>query len=174
MVTTPFDSLPAPSNPTDGVEGVVRLLQGLGFRLRWACEGLAEADCDAKPVPGAWSIGDQLAHLTALVRWGRSAVENGQASWPGNVTDNRHPLAYLEILEDLSATIEVIRRDPRALAEATLLAGAPEPVFGAGYLINGPWADALHHVGQVTLLRKLVGNPAPAARAFHGQPPKGA
>lgn len=171
MTATPFDQLSSPADPTDGNEGLARLLEGLGFRLRWACEGLSEADCAAEPVDGAWSIGEQLAHLTALVRWGRRALEDGSAGWSGNVEDNRHPLAYVEILEDLSATIELLRSTPKALSAAELTAGSPDHVFSAGYLVNGPWADALHHVGQITLLRKILGRPAPAAQPFLGQPP---
>ena len=52
---------------------------------------------------------------------------------------------------------------------ARLLAAGHE--FPSGHLVNGPWADALHHVGQITLLRKALGNPAPSAQPFLGQPP---
>ncbi len=171
MTSTPFDSLSAPADPTHELEGLVRLLQGLGFRLRWACDGLTDADCEAEPVEGAWSIGEQLAHLTALVRWGRRALEDGTAGWAGNVEANRHPLAYLEILEDLDATIQILRSDPGALSRAVLTAGSSDHTFSSGYLVNGPWADALHHVGQVVLLRKMLGHPAPQHQPFLGQPP---
>lgn len=169
MSITRFDALTPPSDPTDGVEGLARLLEGLGFRLRWACEGLTEEDCAAEPIAGAWSIGEQLAHLTALIRFGRGALEAGEASWGGNVDENRGPMAHGVILEDLGATIDRLRADPGSLSSARLLAAGHE--FPSGHLVNGPWADALHHVGQITLLRKALGNPAPSAQPFLGQPP---
>jgi len=171
MTSTAFDTLAAPADPTQGAEGLARLLEGLGFRLRWACDGLSEADCAAEPVEGSWSIGEQLAHLTALIRWGRKALEDGTAGWSGNVESNRHPLAYVEILEDLDVTVGLLRSDPGALSRAVLTAGSPDHTFPSGYLVNGPWADALHHVGQIVLLRKMLGNPAPQHQPFLGQPP---
>jgi hypothetical protein len=40
------------------------------------------------------------------------------------------------------------------------------------YIINGPLADALTHVGQINSFRRMAGNPAPKARVFLGAPPK--
>lgn len=172
-MTTPtaFDSLAAPSDPTQGLEGLCRLLEGLGFRMRWACEGLREEDCTAVPIEGSWSIGEQLSHLVALTGFGREALENGTAEWGGNAEEDRHPLAYRKALDHISAILTILREDPSRLAKTQLTAGNGAHVFPAAYLCNGPWADALHHVGQIVLLRKLTGNPAPSAQPFLGQPP---
>jgi hypothetical protein len=40
------------------------------------------------------------------------------------------------------------------------------------YIINGPLADALTHIGQINSFRRIAGNPAPKARVFFGVPPK--
>jgi hypothetical protein len=40
------------------------------------------------------------------------------------------------------------------------------------YLINGPLADALTHVGQINAWRRLAGNPCPKVSVFLGLPPE--
>jgi len=39
-------------------------------------------------------------------------------------------------------------------------------------LINGPFSDALTHVGQVASWRRINGNPILGANVFFGTPPK--
>ena len=165
---TPFDTLAAPQDPTHGLEALARLLEGLGFRLRWACEGLTEEDCAETPIPGTWSIGEQIAHVVVLVRFGRRALEEGQAPWEGEDPAYNHPLGYMHALEEISQTIGLLRKYPERLSTATLSAG-PEHLFPAAYLVNGPWADALTHVGQIIVLRKAIGKPAPAVQPFLGR-----
>ena len=165
---TPFDALPAPQDPTRDLEALARLLEGLGFRLRWACEGLTEEDCAAEPIPGTWSIGQQIAHVVVLVRFGRRALEDGQAPWEGEDPAYNHPMGYMDALTEISKTIDLLRAHPERLGTSTLSAG-PDHVFPAAYLVNGPWADALTHVGQIIVLRKAIGKPAPAVQPFLGQ-----
>jgi len=38
------------------------------------------------------------------------------------------------------------------------------------YIINGPVADTLTHVGQINSFRRLAGNPTPKANVFLGLP----
>ena len=146
-------------------------MRGLGGRLGWACDRLADADGEAEPVEGAWSIGEHLAHLAALVRRGRPALGDGTTDWAGNVEANRHPLACLASLSGLDATMQILRSDPGALSGAVLTASSPDHTLSPCYLVNGPWANAQHHVDQVVSLRKMPGHPAPHHQTFLGQPP---
>jgi hypothetical protein len=55
--------------------------------------------------------------------------------------------------------------DEQALAAITI---QDHPFW---HLLNGPLADALTHVGQINVFRRLAGNPTPKAGLFMGQPP---
>jgi hypothetical protein len=39
------------------------------------------------------------------------------------------------------------------------------------HIINGPVSDALGHVGQINMARRLMGKPTPEANVFRGDPP---
>jgi hypothetical protein len=171
MTWRPLDSPAASADRTQELGGLIRPLRGLGGRLGWACDRLADADGEAEPVEGAWSIGEHLAHLAALVRRGRPALGDGTTDWAGNVEANRHPLACLASLSGLDATMQILRSDPGALSGAVLTASSPDHTLSPCYLVNGPWANAQHHVDQVVSLRKMPGHPAPHHQTFLGQPP---
>ena len=51
-----------------------------------------------------------------------------------------------------------------------LIAGGNNMEFNMWYLFNGPLADLSHHVGQVSYLRRLAGNPiASGVEPFFGK-----
>lgn len=47
---------------------LVRLLDGLGFRYRWATEGLTEDDMGFQPCSSSMSVSELLAHIHGLLQ----------------------------------------------------------------------------------------------------------
>lgn len=85
-----------------------------------------------------------LAHMGDLLDWALSMAE-GEQRW-----DPQEPLAWAEEVARFSTTLE---RLDRRLA-------APEPLgMPPGKLFQGPIADALTHVGQLAMLRRMAGSP---------------
>jgi hypothetical protein len=85
-----------------------------------------------------------LAHIGDLLDWALS-LARGQEAWR-----NSPPLAWPD---------EVSRfYDGLARLDAQLEAQEPQRV-SIEQLLQGPIADALTHVGQLTLLRRLAGSP---------------
>jgi hypothetical protein len=85
-----------------------------------------------------------LAHMGDLLDWSLTAVE-GNMHWHTST-----PLAWVEEQKRFFAAL-------RALDDAL---AADQPVHApAERLFQGPVADALTHVGQLAMLRRLAGSP---------------
>jgi hypothetical protein len=85
-----------------------------------------------------------LAHIGDLLDWGLSVAQGKQEwkesnpqSWDGEVTRFH---GSLQKLDDYFASTEPLRETPQKL-------------------FQGPIADSLNHVGQLTMLRRLAGFP---------------
>jgi hypothetical protein len=85
-----------------------------------------------------------LAHIGDLLDWALSLVR-GKESW-----HNSPPLAWPD---EVSRFYEGLSRLDAALAAGEPAGATIEQLF------QGPIADALTHVGQLTLLRRLAGSP---------------
>jgi len=99
----------------------------------------------------AFRIGDRtrtpaqiLAHIGDLLDWGLSLAKGAQA-W-----NNSTPLAWDE---EVSRFFAALGRFDAFLASDAPLGCSPEQLF------QGPVADALNHVGQINILRRLAGAP---------------
>ena len=118
-----------------------------GKALRDAPEGFASF----RAAPGTRSPGEVLAHIGDLFDWALQLAQ-GRHDWhdsdalPWDQGSARF-FAALKALDDFLAS------------------GAP---LGcpAGSLFQGPIADALTHVGQIALLRRLAGAPVRAENYF--------
>jgi hypothetical protein len=86
-----------------------------------------------------------LAHMGDLMDWALSIV-NGKQRW-----QNSAPLAWVEEQKRFFAALTAL--DQR-LAAAEPSAASEEKLF------QGAIADALTHVGQIAMLRRLAGEPA--------------
>jgi hypothetical protein len=140
---------------------VARLLDGLGFRFRWATEGLRESDYDFLPSGGRNSISVMITHIWGLMNWIHLHVHGSEATRPESVE---------ETCDHTLELIASIRRDVITLGDEKLqdltIEGLP-----FWHLINGPIADAVSHVGQINFVRRLTGNPPANANVFTGRPP---
>ncbi len=166
--------IPDPPAAVCGTTVLMRLVDGLAFRYRWATEGLTDADIEFRPVADAMSLRELLDHLHRLASWVEGTVQrtlDGDA--PSTLA--REPLegdadstrtSTLEHLARLRGHLSTMSDEQ--LAEVTTPATStrgPHPFWN---LINGPLADALTHVGQVNTYRRINGNPAPAVDVFRG------
>jgi hypothetical protein len=92
-----------------------------------------------------------LAHIGDLLEWGLSTVR-GKQSW-----SNATPRAWEQEIERFFRGLSEL---DRYLAGADTLACSPQQLFQA------PIADALTHVGQIAMLRRLAAAPMRAENYF--------
>lgn len=111
-----------------------------GKMLRNAPAGFAEFD----PGHGLRSPGKILAHIGDLLDWGLS-IAQGQQRWADS--------AALPWDQEVARFYAALTKFDDFLASPDAL-HAP-----AGKLFQGPVADALTHVGQIAILRRIAGSP---------------
>ena len=95
-----------------------------------------------------------LAHLGDLFDWALSLVK-GEETWNDSV-----PLPWEEEVARFHAALE---RFDASLTSGQPLRVSPEKLF------QGPLADALTHVGQIAILRRLAGSPVRGENYFRAE-----
>ena len=159
--TLPYESIPTyPSAVTPGAV-VARLLDGLGFRFRWATHGLTADEVLFSPAEGTMSILQLVQHIWGLVNWVHLSITGQKRERPSEFQQLR--IAILDLIVDTRRRVANMGAD-----ELNQIAIEGLPFW---HILNGPLADALTHVGQVNSFRRLAGNPTPSANVFTGTPP---
>ncbi|HKK71852.1 MAG TPA: hypothetical protein VKA86_11585 [Candidatus Krumholzibacteria bacterium] len=123
------------------------LLAAIAYRFHAAVVDAPASFADFDPGHGVRSPRALLTHCVQVLRLARSSFE------PGLEVDAavREGWAWAELVEAFHA--ELGRLDAHH-AEA-----APAHEWPVEKLVQGPYADVLTHVGQLTLLRRLEGHP---------------
>ena len=109
---------------------------------------------DFRAAEGSRSAGEILAHIGDLFDWAVQLAE-GRHVWKSSA-----PLPWSRGVERFFATLATL--DARLASEAAL-GFPPEGLF------QGPVADALIHVGQLALLRRLAGAPVRGENYFKAE-----
>jgi hypothetical protein len=111
-----------------------------GKALRRAPAGFA----DFRPYPSSRAAGEVLAHMSDLLDWALS-LARGQEAWRTSAAQDVEAgeARFFAALEALDAY----------LASDAALGTPAERIF------QGPIADALTHVGQVAMMRRMAGLP---------------
>ena len=144
-----------------GPAAIARLLDGLGFRFYWATEGLAAEHYGFTPGSSCMRIGELVGHIWGLTNWVYIAVFGQGEPRPADALGQRsHILDMLHRLRERFASLS------DAELEAIAIDGRP-----FWHLLNGPLADALTHVGQINVFRRLAGAPARRSQPFTCTPP---
>jgi hypothetical protein len=131
-------------------------LATLAYRTAKVVQGVPADFSSFTPAPGSRSAGQILAHMGDLMDWSVSIVQGNQA-WHDSTpqawdADARRFFAGL-------AKFDALLAGPRDAAPG-LRAGTEEKLF------QGPVSDALTHVGQLAILRRIAGAPVKPENFF--------
>ena len=170
MDELPYYRIPESPESMTATTVLIRLLDGLGFRYRWATEGLKVEDVEFQPCSSSMKIGELLAHIQGLLLVSEGFITGNEV---GKIT----PASLEERRRKTLDTVVRIREALQGLDDEFLekrMYSPPwdEREFPIWNLINGPLSDALTHVGQIASWRRINDNPILKARVFHGEPPQ--
>ena len=98
--------------------------------------------------------GQILAHIGDLLDWA-AGLAKGEQVW--------HDSALLPWAQEVARFFDALQRFDACLAAETPLG------FPAERLFQGPIADALTHVGQLTMLRRIAGAPIKSENYFKAE-----
>jgi len=133
------------------IEMLRHTLATLAYRGGKALRGAPASFADFRAAEGSRTPGEIVAHLGDLLDWGL-ALADGAHKW-----DPKPPTGWDAGVARFFAALQAL--DAR-LASTTPLGFPPEQLF------QGPIADALTHVGQICMLRRLAGQPVRAENYF--------
>tara|TARA_R110001583_G_scaffold74189_2_gene205644 strand:- start:638 stop:1189 length:552 start_codon:yes stop_codon:yes gene_type:complete len=158
---TPYFEVPNYDNEVYTAGSVAaRMVDGLGFRFRWATENLMEEDLNYKPNEESRSIGETIEHILGLSR----VIVNSTLKLKTDVTKEQPILSYAEkrneALKNLKKASDILKRTTDLASfkiEFVSANGTSEYPFWNQ--INGPIADAIWHAGQIASFRRTSGNP---------------
>jgi hypothetical protein len=170
MTELPYYSIPDAPKEMNASNVLVRLLDGIGFRYRWATEELKKADMDFQPCDSSMDIQELMKHIHGLLNVSEAFLTGKDIV----------PIGELELKERRKATLDTILRIRKALNEIDdvyLAKRMYKPPWREGKypiwtLINGPLCDSLTHIGQIASWRRIHNNPIVGANVFDGLPPK--
>jgi hypothetical protein len=111
-----------------------------GKAVRNASDALAAFQADG----GVRTPGQILTHIGDLMDWGLS-MANGKREW--------HDSTALPWEKEVERFFAALKKFDDFLASSEPMQAPPEK------LLQGPIADALTHVGQIAILRRLAGDP---------------
>jgi hypothetical protein len=106
------------------------------------------------PDEGVRAPGQILAHIGDLMDWGLS-MANGKREW--------HDSTPLPWEREVERFFKTLKNFDDYLASSEPLQAPVEKLF------QGPVADALSHIGQIAILRRLAGEPIKAENYFKAE-----
>ena len=164
----PYYRIPEPPQRVSGTTVLLRLVDALGFRYRWASERLRAEDADFRPAPDCMSLFELLKHILGLVRHVSGALGAEARDAPEESGIEALRAATLEVIVSMRERLAKMSDDELGAVVLGRRGGQTFPIWN---VINGPIADAFTHVGQVNGWRRAAGNPWPGANVFKGEPP---
>ncbi len=126
----------------------------LAYRGGKAVTGVPEGFSDFRAGESARTPGQILAHICDLMDWAL-AMASGKPGWKDST-----PLEWGEEVSRLFSALEKF--------DAYLASGEPLG-FPAEKLFQGPIADALTHIGQINILRRMAGGPVRGENYFKAE-----
>ncbi len=121
-------------------------LAALAYRTQKALRDAPESFAGFQAGEGVRTPQDLLRHMTSVLGYARTFIIGGSYT-AEMLPDMQSEIArFHEMLEDLGTRLH---------SGATFTGTTPESI------LQGPFADAMTHAGQLALLRRLAGSPIP-------------
>ena len=127
----------------------------LRYRGSKAMRDAPEGFADFRAAEGSRTAGQILAHLGDLFDWAGLLAREGKHEWHDSA-----PLPWDQGTQRFFAALDALDAH---LASSLPLQAPAEKLF------QGPIADALTHVGQIAMLRRLAGSPVKGENYFRAE-----
>jgi len=163
-----FKQIPEVPKITNSTNCIARIIDGIGFRYYWATESLTDKEFLFSPGNGSMNMTELNLHIYDLAfmthkTFGLDAIHQKKSF--NNFISTRKEI--LSLYEACSKHLKSIN-DDHILNDYTVNPKSFDGDFPFWYLLNGPIADCLTHIGQITNWRRLCGNIQPKVNVFLG------
>jgi hypothetical protein len=132
---------------TESRQLLQHFLAALAYRTQKALRGAPEPFADYRVGPTSRTPKELVWHMTGVIGYARTMFHGGRFTPPPLPTFAEEVTRFHDTLAALSADF----------ADGSLVARISDQQF-----LQGPLSDAMTHVGQLAMLRRLVGSPVPS------------
>lgn len=159
MNELPFANIQQTPDDYSSTNVMARFVEALGFRFRWATEGLTFAEHDFRPDPSSMSMRELLEHLYRMAKFvnknlgGTDPTDSETHSFEDVRTQT------LAVYESIVTNLKSFTQEDFEAHEKSRMENETNLSFW--FMLNGPISDSLTHVGQITTWRRIAGNPQP-------------
>ncbi len=129
-------------------------LAALAYRTQKALRGAPPSFGSFRAAPTSRSASELVWHMSGLVGYARTFFHGGAFAPPALPTFEAEVARFHELLEQLAAD----------LGDDSLTCSLTDE-----QLLQGPFADAMTHVGQLAMLRRLAGEPVPSENFIYAK-----
>lgn len=130
------------------------VLATLAYRVGRALDGAPAGFAEFEAGEGSRTPAEILAHISDLLDWALS-MARGAPGW-----NPKRPHSWTAEIERFRASIRTL--DDHFASDTPI----ERPIRR---IFQGPLADALTHVGQLTMLRRLAGSPIPGENYYSAE-----
>jgi len=162
MKSLPYDTIPAYTENYSAAGVAARMVDGLGFRYRWATENLTSKDLEYRPDSTARTSMETMDHLLGLSTTIINSVTKQPNIRPTEKPDYTWEEKRATTLNNLKRASEILwKSNDTDLKNYAIIFQRGDNVseFPFWHQMNGPIADALWHCGQIVSMRRASGNP---------------
>ena len=159
MEELPFNSIENTPEQLSGTNTMLRFIEALGFRYKWATEGLRSIDFEFRPTESSMSIGELIEHLHSMAKYVNYNFGAEKFKDEQSYSFDELRIKTLHIYSEIANRLENSTDKDFQAMEKLKSENESSPSFW--YMLNGPISDSLTHVGQITSWRRIAGNPQP-------------
>jgi hypothetical protein len=156
MKDIPFYKIDQDEIETSATNIIARMIDGFGFRYRWATEDFTENEIHFCPIEGSMTMMELMKHIYGIIQYADKIFGGTSIHHKSLVTFDDIRMETLNVAFDLSTRLKSMQDSD---LDNCSVSGRYELPFI--YMVNGPIADVLTHVGQITSWRRIAGNPQP-------------
>jgi len=145
------------------------MIDGIGFRYYWATEGLTDKEFQFSAGNGSMNMTELNLHIYDL------AFITHKTFGLNTSYQKEQFLNFITAREEILSLYEACSTHPKSLNNDNILNDyivnpkSFDGDFPFWYILNGPIADCLTHIGQITSWRRLSGNIQPKVNVFLGK-----
>ena len=163
----PYYEVPADYDEYTAGTVTARMIDGLGFRYRWATENLREEDLKYKASESGRTIMETMQHILDL-SW---IVVNSALEKSNDFSIEKPKLGFDDMrkqtLENIQKASHILQKEKDlARFDLRFISEKGERKYPFWNQINGPIEDAVWHAGQIVVLRRAAGNPLNSKVSF--------
>ena len=159
MSELPFSTIEQTPEQFSSTNVMSRFVEALGFRYRWVTEGFTSSDYEFRPHETSQSIHELLEHLFSMAKFVNKNLGEKSAKDEASYSSEELRIKTLGVYQEIDNRLKSFSDPEFEEFEKLRTNNTTSPSFWL--MLNGPIADSLTHVGQITSWRRIAGNPQP-------------